>query len=89
MSIKILLQNKPGLPPWALADLLLIVRQFHCRATLHNGEILIDGKKWLEVASIAKPDLTRVEVGLNGEDEDEALDTIRQSKIGRFIAQSK
>jgi phosphotransferase system HPr-like phosphotransfer protein len=89
VSVKILLENISGLPPWALTDLLLIVRQFHCRVSIHNGEITIDGKKMLEVISVIHPELAKVEVNLHGEDEEEAVDYIRNSRVGRFITQSQ
>jgi phosphotransferase system HPr-like phosphotransfer protein len=85
MAVKILLQNLTGLPPWALTDLLLIVRQFNCRVSIHNGEIAIDGKKMLEVISVIHPELAKVEVSFQGEDEDEAVDYIRHSRVGRFM----
>lgn len=88
MAVKILLQNLTGLPPWALTDLLLIVRQFHCPVSIHNGEITIDGKKLLEVISVIHPELSKVLVDLYGEDEEEAVDYIRRSRVGRFIAKS-
>jgi hypothetical protein len=89
MSIKISIQNKPGLSPWTLADLLLIVRQFHCHASIHNGEIMIDGKNRLEAAAIRRPELSKMKAKLNGGDENKALDYIRNSRVGRFITQSK
>lgn len=87
MSIKISIQNKPGLPPWALTNLLLIVRQFHCHASFRNGEITVDGKKLLQVVSLIKAELPKLEVNLSGDDEAEALDYIRHSQVGRFITE--
>ncbi len=87
MSKKITLQNNPGIPSWALTDLVRIARQFHCHISLHDDEIRIDGKKLLEViALLRRPDLRRVEVGLRGHDEEEAYRSIRESDMGRFIA---
>ncbi len=87
MSKKITLQNQPGLPPWALADLVRIARKFHCRINLHDDEITIDGKKLLEVISLIRPDLSRLVVSLKGKDEKQALASILNSQTGRFIAQ--
>jgi len=87
MSKKITLQNKPGLPGWALTDLVYIAREFHCHISLHDDEIKIDGKKLLEVLSLIRPDLSRVEVGFQGTDEEEAVRAVRNSGLGRFIAQ--
>ncbi len=88
MSKKITLQNKPGLPAWALTDIVRIAREVHCHISIHDDEIKIDGKKLLEVLSRIRPDLWRVEVGLDGIDEEEALKSIRDSSISRFITQS-
>ncbi len=86
MSKKVTLQNKPGLPGWALTDLVYIAREFHCHISIHDDEIKIDGKKLLEVLSLVRPDLSKVEVGFHGVDEAEAEKTIRDSSLGRFIA---
>ncbi len=87
MSKKITLQNQPGLPPWALTDLLRIARKFQCHIKLHDDEITIDGKKLLEVVSLIRPDLSRLIVSLKGSDEKEALESILKSNMGRFITQ--
>jgi phosphotransferase system HPr-like phosphotransfer protein len=88
MSKKITLHFKPALPVWALTDLLYMAREFHCHISLHDDEIQVDGKKLLEVLSLVRPDLSRVEVGFQGIDEEEAVKAIRDSSLGRFIAQS-
>jgi phosphotransferase system HPr (HPr) family protein len=88
MSKKITLHNEPGLPVWALTDLVNIAREFHCHISLHDDEIKIDGKKLLQVISLIRPDLSKVEVGFQGIDEEEAVKAIRDSNLGRFIAQS-
>ncbi len=85
MSKKITLQKNPGLPPWALTDLLRIARKFHCHIKIRDDEITIDGKKLLEVVSLIRPDLSRVVVSLKGSDEKAALESIRNSSMGRFI----
>lgn len=85
MSKKITIQNKPELPPWALTDLVLISRKFHCHINIHNNEITIDAKKMLEVISLVGPDLSRIEIRLNGKDEKEAFKSILNSNMGRFI----
>jgi phosphotransferase system HPr (HPr) family protein len=84
MSKKISIQNKPGLPGWALTDLLLVARRFHCHITLHDDEITIDGKKLLEVISLIRPNLSSLVVMLKGNDEEEALEAILNSGMGRF-----
>jgi phosphotransferase system HPr-like phosphotransfer protein len=87
MSKKISLQNKSGLPPWALTDLLHIARQFHCHVSIHNGEIMIDVKKLLEVLSLIRANVSKVEVNLQGDDEEEAFKSIEDSQVGRFVLQ--
>jgi len=86
MSKTISLQNQTGLPPWALTDLLVIGRQFHCHVNIRAGKLVIDGKKLLEVISLRRCDLSRVEVYLRGDDEQQALDQIVNSAVSRFIA---
>ena len=86
MSIKVSIQNPSGLPPWALTELLLIASRFHCHVSIRDGEIMIDGKSLIEVISMTRSRLPRVEVQLRGEDEEEALDCIRDSRVGQYIA---
>jgi phosphotransferase system HPr-like phosphotransfer protein len=85
MSKKITLQNQPGLPPWALTQLLLLIRPFRCQVQIHDGRVNIDGKKLLEVFSVIRSDLASVEVQLQGMDEEDALQSILNSKLGRFV----
>ncbi len=89
MSVKVLIQNESGLPSWALRELLLIVRQFRCHASLLSGETVIDGKKMLQVISVIKTGLSKVELRLEGEDEGKALACILHSKMGRFISKDQ
>lgn len=85
MCLKTVLFVKTDLAPWAWVDLLKLARQFDCRITFRKGELVVDAKKLLEIISLSRANGKRIEINIDGKDEKEAMDALKQYSEKMFF----
>ncbi len=81
---KVMIVNDLGLHARAAAKLVHLTGTFQSEITLANGGEEVDGKSILGILLLAAPKGTTITVRCQGDDEDEAIDSIASLFEDRF-----
>lgn len=81
---EVTLMNRLGLHARAAARLVAVAKTFASRITLAKDGIPVDGKSIMNVLLLAAPVHSRLQLTVEGEDEDEAFAAIEALIADRF-----